>query len=502
MIGARQAFIAILILGATALLAMSMLALDLTHSAIAILFASAAVGVGLLCGRWIGCVTGLLGAGGLAWMMASGGGLPWPDVILSGLALCAVGMLTGVIHDHLRERANELEESALTLRRELYRLKKESRSGPLGRGEKRLTDSAIAKEIRGLADGTGGVHRHESGQQAAASPGIPQQGDESPGKSGFDAKALAEATRLISSSLTETRIIESTLDVLSRLTGNDRAVFHAHDRSADLFLPGSALRREDRVQVGQNELLLRAVLHKRELVYRGDQDADVARAFEAGDPALEWAVPVFDRAMLTAVVLVGRPATPLGNAAELLAVLTGSCGLALSSARLLARCERQELLDPLTGLVGVSAIRELLAEKLERGLCGAMLIAANGIRKVNEQYGRRMGDKIVGSMARLVEFEIGADGLVGRYGGATLLVVLPGHRMEAVEAVGERLRRRVPMSIHAGPDGLAEPLTISLGVASASSGSVDVVLQQIEVALAQQLELAERSPSGDEKIHA
>ena len=164
-------------------------------------------------------------------------------------------------------------------------------------------------------------------------------------------------------------------------------------------------------------------------------------------------------------------------------ILATACGLALSGARLSSRCDQQSKLDPLTGLMAAEAIREVVQNYLAKGRVAVILLAADEMRRVNEEFGRKAGDRTFGSLAKLVAMEIGNEGVVGRYGGASLLVALPGFSNEGAVKVAERLRRRVRLAITAGPEGLAGPLTVSCGVAEASVGPPDPLLLEAERSL-------------------
>ncbi|MFH0945819.1 MAG: diguanylate cyclase [Planctomycetota bacterium] len=402
-------------------------------------------------GPWPGGLLGLLAGAGL--VLTESGGLGKPNVLM--LAACAglagSGFLFGRTLERRRLAAEEGERSAVELRRELYRLKRAQQDG---------------------------ARERSAAREAVAAPAVPSSG-------GRDGERLRAAVDRIATSLLEPRVIESTLAGICELLEVDRAVFHPHDRGANRFLPGRQLHGElAGADVGSNDPLLQLTHRRRVPLARGSGDKEVDQTFGVADPDISLAAPVFDRAMLTGVLLTSSPASERRNSSDLLNILAAACGLALSGARLWVRCEEQSKYDPLTGLVDLDTIRSVLEESLVRGPAAVLLVAADGVRRVNESYGRRAGDRVISSMARLVSMEVGVDGRVGRYGGATLLVVLPGHRIEAASELAGQLKRRVPMSICAGPEGLAGPLSISVGVAAASAGSVDMLTNTAEQALA------------------
>ena len=449
---------------------------DSTLALACVAFAAVVLQAGMHQGAWAGGATGLAAAAGLLLLQQKTGAPPDAFIVLAALGLPAMGLLFGVGLAAHRVSADESEQARVELRRELYRLKKASREG----------------------------HRHDP--QAPVRPVEPDPRDPA-APAVVDTETLERVVGQIANSLTEHRVIEATLSSVRELLGVDQVKLHLHERGTDLFLPGRTISAESGEQpVGENETLLQLVRSRRELLCRASSDESVSRAFSVARPELELAVPIFDRAMLTGVLLTSRPERPGPDGNRLITVLAAASGLALSAARLAARLEEKNRRDPLTGLLDLTSVRALLEQGLARGPVAVLLVAADGIQTVNETYGRRSGDKVVAALARLLSMEIGAAGQVGRYGGATVLVVLAGHRLEAARELALRVKRRVPLTLHAGPEGLAGPLTVSVGVAAASAGSVDVLTQAAEQSLSEDQQsagLAETRISGEgEASHA
>ena len=403
-------------------------------------------------GPLAGGTTGVAAALGLVRLRQKTGSSADAMLFLAAAGLPVMGLVFGVRLAARNQQAKESEQAGVVLRRELYRLKKESKAA-------RAPDTpALIRQV--------------------AEPAAAPENDQ--------LDLLEQTVARIASSLTEHRVIESAVASVQALLGAEQACFHLHERGTDRFLPGRGQQPADEeLPVGENEILLQLVRSRREILVRTMDDERAAQAFAAARPEVHLAAPVFDRAMLTGVLLTSRPAQPGVDSQKLLGVLAAASGLALASVRLVAASDEQSRRDPLTGLVNVEAIRSRLDECLLRGPVAVLLVAADAIQRVNKTYGRRAGDRVVAGLSRLVSMEIGSAGQVGRFGGATLLVVLPGHRLEAASDLAVRLKRRVPLSLHAGPEGLAGPLEVSVGVAAASAGSVDMLTQAAEQSLAE-----------------
>jgi diguanylate cyclase (GGDEF)-like protein len=296
---------------------------------------------------------------------------------------------------------------------------------------------------------------------------------------------LAEHLRAIASALNERRVVEAALVAIEQVLAAPRVTFFRHERKKDRILPGESRAGGNAVEAGDDEPLLRLAMRRRALLNRKTADQDAARVFESASADAALAAPIYDRAMIAGVLLVHGPLEDAVQGERRLDMLATACGMALSNARLAARCDELLRIDALTGLPGVTEIRDSLEQTLERGTCAVLLIGADRIREVNEAYGRREGDRAVSALSKLVTFEAGVDALVGRYGGATMLVVLPGQRIETALQLAERMQRRVRASLRAGPEGLAQPLTVSIGAGAASIGPADVLLLDTEKALAE-----------------
>lgn len=420
----------------------------------------AALLVALVGGSAAGGITGLFC--GTALVVLRGGGVE--DLLEPAAAVPLVGLFTlgwfaGRRVDLFRRRIEEGVERELELRRRLYRMKKERRRPATASAPAPAALPAPAPAPPTALAGCSDV-------PCARDPACDH---------------LSAAVHDLAAALNEPRILEAVLRSVCRVLGAGRAVFHPHDRKTDLFLAGvSHPPAPEPVPVGDTEPLLRMALRERRLLDRA-QDAAV---FADAGRDVDLLAPVFDRMILAGLLVVESIPAAAPFRRDRVTILSTAAGLALSATRLVERCAQQEKKDPLTGLIGVGAIREVLGGRLERGPTAVLLVSADRIREVNESYGRKAGDQVVAALARLVSLETGAEGAVGRYGGATLLVVLPGRRADAAGLLGERLLRRVPASLTAGPEGLAGPLTLSIGVAAASVGPVDALLQEAERALA------------------
>lgn len=85
--------------------------------------------------------------------------------------------------------------------------------------------------------------------------------------------------------------------------------------------------------------------------------------------------------------------------------------------------------DPLTGLLNKRAITQIAKEKLHfngNKKLRLVVIDIDNFKNVNDNFGHLFGDKVIASVAEIIERIIGSHGIVGRIGGDEFFAVLEG----------------------------------------------------------------------------
>lgn len=177
-----------------------------------------------------------------------------------------------------------------------------------------------------------------------------------------------------------------------------------------------------------------------------------------------------------AVTLGVDPSATLADpvdAIATLALLASAVSIvwALQSAELHHRDEA--ILDPLTGLLNRHALVPRFAEissqaRLTGQPVSLVLCDVDGFKQVNDDHGHDRGDAVLRDIAYELRKRLRSFELVYRLGGEEFLIVLPGIGPEGGARTAERLREAIERS---RPKDI--PVTISLGVSSASGGAVD-----------------------------
>ncbi|KTQ82323.1 hypothetical protein NS226_22260 [Aureimonas ureilytica] len=147
-----------------------------------------------------------------------------------------------------------------------------------------------------------------------------------------------------------------------------------------------------------------------------------------------------------------------------------------------ALSERLRLLsvtDELTGLLnrrGFDAARQSgppshLAQSTKLAL---VTLDIDHFKAVNDTFGHKSGDLVLQAISRVLDTEVGLNGLVGRYGGEEFVVLLWYGELFETQMLTERLRARIEATDVAIGDGL-KPIrvTASFGIAFSTRDELD-----------------------------
>ncbi len=100
------------------------------------------------------------------------------------------------------------------------------------------------------------------------------------------------------------------------------------------------------------------------------------------------------------------------------------------------------------------------------------MVDIDHLRQVNDSFGHETGDRVIQQVAGTLKRMSRATDVVARIGGEEFLLVLPDSDLQAARVLAERILQAVgerPLLL----EGQRVPVTVSLGVASAS-GAVDL----------------------------
>jgi len=153
--------------------------------------------------------------------------------------------------------------------------------------------------------------------------------------------------------------------------------------------------------------------------------------------------------------------------------------------------------DPLTGVWNRVAIVDALWRELTRGLrqaspVGILLVALEGLKKLNESQSYAAGDDALRETARRLSSMVRPYDIMGRYGGDVFLIIAPGCDEQDAVAQARRLQAGIntqPIEVSRG-FGLGRErehrvlTSLSIGVAGATGASQpELLLRAAEAAL-------------------
>lgn len=101
-----------------------------------------------------------------------------------------------------------------------------------------------------------------------------------------------------------------------------------------------------------------------------------------------------------------------------------------------------------------------------------ILMDIDHFKKVNDQYGHLVGDKVLKNIAKLLRSLIRESDLLARYGGEEFILLLPNTPKDAALTFAENLRQQVEKSQVDCGNGLTVSCTLSLGVAEYQSNFI------------------------------
>jgi diguanylate cyclase (GGDEF)-like protein len=134
-------------------------------------------------------------------------------------------------------------------------------------------------------------------------------------------------------------------------------------------------------------------------------------------------------------------------------------------------------IDALTGLPNRRYLEEMLATVGPRRRAvdrlGALMIDLDNFKSLNDRYGHATGDRVLRAVAQRIFDAIRADDTPARYGGEEFAVVLRRANPDQAVEIAERIRSHIA-AIEPSRIGIAEPVTVSVGVAVADAHDSDV----------------------------
>lgn len=190
--------------------------------------------------------------------------------------------------------------------------------------------------------------------------------------------------------------------------------------------------------------------------------------------------------VVTAGLVVYNPLLLVGVVAGLFAMHRGV---------LLPQLRRAASTDIKTGLYTAARWHQIAQHAYERAVStgpgiAVFMLDLDHFKRVNDTYGHMAGDQVLHAVASAIDSEISGACTAGRWGGEEFVVLAPHANPTELQALAERLRRRVhalvvDVTMTTGHT-LVKDLTVSVGVAVSPApgiGTIDDLMLAADSAL-------------------
>lgn len=150
-------------------------------------------------------------------------------------------------------------------------------------------------------------------------------------------------------------------------------------------------------------------------------------------------------------------------------------GASIGNIKLFEKVQRQATTDGLTGLVNHKTFYDTLEKELWRsrrygGKIILLMVDIDNLKKINDKYGHRAGDKVIREIGRRIKECIRQIDTAARYGGDEFAVILINTTLTGATVVAQRMVEMVSNSMVTWQKENI-PLSISVGLAEYNGGS-------------------------------
>jgi diguanylate cyclase (GGDEF)-like protein len=164
---------------------------------------------------------------------------------------------------------------------------------------------------------------------------------------------------------------------------------------------------------------------------------------------------------------------------RLLVSFAATATAAIRNSQLHMEMQRLAITDPLTNLYNRRGIYELGRREIERSRrfgrpLTAIMFDLDSFKQVNDRYGHNIGDQVLRSVADRVNRNIREVDILGRLGGDEFVIILSETDLFTATNMAERLRKIIADTPAIVDGGVSIPITISMGLAKATTGTPDL----------------------------
>jgi diguanylate cyclase (GGDEF)-like protein/PAS domain S-box-containing protein len=163
---------------------------------------------------------------------------------------------------------------------------------------------------------------------------------------------------------------------------------------------------------------------------------------------------------------------------SLMSQFAQQAAIAVQNAQLFEERKQQARIDLTTGIYNRRGLNELGIREIDRSQrfdrpLSLLMVDIDHFKRVNDTYGHPIGDLVLKELADRLKNHLRSIDILSRYGGEEFVIILPETATDHATEVAERLREVVEQKPFT-PDGLALPITISLGISTLNGDALDI----------------------------
>ena len=169
-----------------------------------------------------------------------------------------------------------------------------------------------------------------------------------------------------------------------------------------------------------------------------------------------------------------------GEDIALIELLSQLVGASVGNIKLFEKIQRQATTDGLTGLANHKRFYQILERELWRsrrygGQISLIMVDVDNLKKINDAYGHRAGDKVIRQIGRKIRECIRQIDTPARYGGDEFAVILPNTSLRDATVVAERMVDSVSRSpITWKKEQIGLSISVGLGQYDAETSPEDI----------------------------
>ncbi|HNX27956.1 MAG TPA: diguanylate cyclase [Syntrophomonadaceae bacterium] len=206
---------------------------------------------------------------------------------------------------------------------------------------------------------------------------------------------------------------------------------------------------------------------------------------------IELIVPVRICDTITALLMLTRRKNNVAytlDDLDLLTYLGASSAVAFENARLYTRSQTDAITDSLTRLYNHRFFFQALPDhinKIGSAELSLLMIDLDMFKLYNDLYGHFEGDRALEMVADILRRNVGARGIICRYGGEEFTVILPYYDARSAFETAENIRTDIETSFFNANDVTQRFLTASIGVCTYphAAPNTDELLKRADLAM-------------------